>query len=164
MCRHWRRWNAQYIFASWNNCNMEGGGSSVNQITEFSQRERERTDKRPTALIQFGRHAVSVACIAQKKNNTLWFWTACVEVTAFHGGTIKCTELQPQLKSISSQSGLPRIHPCWGWLLSFFSCEYPAQTLLIKSLLSITESQKPRWLTNCGKICQFSQNSYTYFQ
>lgn len=46
---------------------MARGGSSVNQITEFSP--RERTDKRSTALIQFGWHAISVGCAA--KNYTI---------------------------------------------------------------------------------------------
>lgn len=41
-----------------------GGGSPVNQITEFSQRERE--DRRSAALIQFGWHVVSLGFIAEK--------------------------------------------------------------------------------------------------
>lgn len=46
---------------------MAKRGSSVNQITEFSQ--RERTDKRSTALIQNGWHALSVGYAA--KNYTI---------------------------------------------------------------------------------------------
>lgn len=50
-----------------------GGGAaeSVNQITECSQRERE--EKRSTALIQFGWRAVSAVCMA---NCTVRLWTA----------------------------------------------------------------------------------------
>lgn len=42
-----------------------GEGSSVNQFTEFSQRERE--DRRSAASIQFGWHVDSVGFIAEKK-------------------------------------------------------------------------------------------------
>lgn len=43
------------------------GGSSVNQITEFSQ--RERAERRSSALIQFGRHVLSVGSIAERDDH-----------------------------------------------------------------------------------------------